>query len=210
MNTNRKIKGFYADNKLAVLAVAGLFLLWRFWDLLTGLLGLVKAPLDAATAAAGAASVGVKTKAQAAIDRNTISTSLPPQGPKAPPRYAATAADTLRYRTAAEDCARALGTTPGQLTNILFTDDAALFAAIKPFGRQRLGTGGKALVTLTGTPVLRDLPGRYDYCIAPFYNELTKRSLQADLDGAFPVSPGIASSTAFKERCAFYRKHTRA
>ncbi len=207
IKTNRKIKSFYADNKLAILAVAGLFLLWKFWDVLSGLLGLVKAPVDALSAAAASASSGVKTAAQAASDKNTISASLPQNGPVKP--YQATTADTIRYRAAAAQCATALGTTPGQLSNVLITDDAALYSAIKPYAKQMWGAGGRALVTKAGAPVLRPLAARYDVVIAPFYQQLTGRSLQVDLDAAFPASPGFAASSAFKDRCLYYRKHIR-
>lgn len=208
INTNKQIKSFYADNKISILALGGLFVLWRFWDVLSGLLGLAKGPVDAAAAAMAAATAGAQASSQAAKDKVLIKASLPVPV-RNQPQYQATSADTVRYRAAADALAVALGTKPGQIRNVLFTDDASAYATVKPYGKQMLGAGGKAVVSAAGAPVLRPATGRYDMVLAPVYRELTGGSLQADLDGAFPSSPGFASSAEFKARCNFYRKHIR-
>lgn len=196
-----KLSGFYHENKLPILVVLGLFLLYK----LRGLFSAVGSVGDALGSVVGAATAKIQVNAQSSADKVKLDNAIPAS--KKP--YQFTAADTQRYRTAAQQCASALGTSPGQLSNVLFTDDAALYSAVKPYGRASLGTGGRALVDAKGNVIARPLTGRYDYVIAPFYNELTSRSLQVDLDAAFPISPGIASSADFKARCSFYRKFIR-
>jgi hypothetical protein len=197
-----KLKSFYNENKTPVLIVLGLFLLWK----LRGLFSAIGGVGDTLGTVIGGATAKIQVTAQAAADKAKLDGTVPKIAAKP---YQFTAADTSRYRAAAEQCATALGTMPGQLSNVLFTDDSSLYAAVKPYGKQSLGAGGKVLVTKTGAPVLRPLTGRYDYVIAPFYKELTGRSLQVDLDAAFPAAPGFAASADFKARCDFYRKHIR-
>lgn len=198
-----KLTSFYNENKTPILLVLGLALLWK----LRGLFSAIGGIGDTLGTVIGGATENIKVNAQAASDKAKLSSSVP----KTPKPYQFTAADTIRYRKVAADCAAALGTLPGKFSNSVITDDASLFAAIKPYGKQSLGTGGKAAVTPAGAPVLRPLTGRYDYVIAPFYNELTGRSLQVDLDNAFPVggSAFFSGSASFRARCDFYRKHTR-
>lgn len=199
-----KLKSFYNENKTPVLIVLGLFLVWK----LRGLFSAIGGVGDTLGTVIGGATSKIQVSAQAAADKSKLESSLP--APAAGGKtYKFTAADTARYRAAAAQCATALGTMPGQIRNYLFTDDAALYAAIKPYGYARLGTGGKALVDAKGAIIPRAVSGRYDYVLAPFYQELTGNSLQVDLDAAFPVSPGFASSADFKARCSFYRKYLR-
>lgn len=194
---------FYNENKLPVLIVLGVFLAWK----LRGLFSAVGGVGDALGNVIGAATSKVAVTAQATSDKVKLDNAVPKTAGGKP--YQFTAADTQRYRTAAEQCATALGTLPGQFSNYLVTDDASLFSAIKPYGRARLGSGGRAVVDAAGTVQPRPLTGRYDYVIAPFYKELTGRSLQADLDGAFPANPPLLTSADFKARVEFYRKYIR-
>lgn len=191
---------FYKENKTFILVALGAFLLWK----LRGLFSFVGAAGDTVAAKVAAVLADAKNSAQASTDQKTVTNGLP-----ANTTYKATAADTTRYRAVAEACAVALGTMPGQLRNVLITDDASLFSAIKFYGKARLGNGGLAVVDAKGVLQLRPLTGRYDHVIAPFYRELTGGNLQVDLDSAFPSSPGFAASWDFKARCSFYRKYVR-
>jgi hypothetical protein len=199
--SNNALKGFYTENKTAIIVVVVLFLAYKVWGIFSGMFGSVGETISAQIASALAKA---KTDAQSSTDKNTVAVGLP-----ASVTYKASSADTVRYRAAAQQTAQSLGTMPGQISNVLFTDDAGAYSAIKPYGKALWGAGGLALVDAKGVLRTRPLSARYDFVIAPFYKEITGRSLQTDLDAAFPASPGFASSADFKARCSYYRKYIR-